>query len=184
MRRRFQVWWDDAFVKFDEITLSSSLMRWRFRQSWWDDVFFRQDWWVALVKIDESSHFDKMLCQAWRLIIKVARKVGNEHTSFDKSRTDIRHSIIRMSMRHSLKVRLDNQKKLTMRRSSMITRINRSNNLCKEQIWIAFLRSHFIFRDKTQNTLLVYFRSEQSQYSLQQVNFHQRKFINSYSSQQ
>jgi hypothetical protein len=29
MRRRSQIWWNDAFVKFNEITLSSILMRWR-----------------------------------------------------------------------------------------------------------------------------------------------------------
>jgi hypothetical protein len=47
--------------KFDEMTFSSDLMRWRFRQIWWDDVFssslmsrFRQIWWVVLVKFDKS----------------------------------------------------------------------------------------------------------------------------------
>jgi predicted acylesterase/phospholipase RssA len=35
-----------------------------------------------------------------------------------------------------------------------------SNNFCKEQIWIAFFRSHLTFRDKTQNTLSAYFRKQ------------------------
>jgi hypothetical protein len=54
----------------------------------------------------------------------------------------------------------------------------------KKQIWIAFLRSHLTFRDMTQNTLSTYSRSNSSQYSLQQANFHQKKLINLYSLQQ
>jgi hypothetical protein len=56
-------------------------------------------------------------------------------------------------------------------------------NFCKEQIWIAFFRSHFTLRDRTQNTLSAYFRSNSSQYS-QQANSHLRKLTSLYSSQQ
>jgi hypothetical protein len=68
--------------KFDETTISS-LMRWRLRQLWWDDVLFRQDWWVAFVKFDEPLHFDEMSHQARRLIIDAARQIENRHTSLD-----------------------------------------------------------------------------------------------------
>jgi hypothetical protein len=77
-----KIWWDDD-LKFDEMTLSSSLMRWRFfRQVWWIvlvkfDEMLRQVWWVAFVK------FDEMLRQVWRRIIDVARQIENKHTSFD-----------------------------------------------------------------------------------------------------
>jgi tRNA G10 N-methylase Trm11 len=54
----------------------------------------------------------------------------------------------------------------------------------KKQIWIAFFRSHLTFRDTTQNTLSAYFRSNSSQYSLQQANLHQRELTSLYSSQQ
>jgi hypothetical protein len=47
-----KVWWDDD-LKFDEMTLSSNLMRWR---------FFRQVWWVAFVKFDESLSSSLMRC--------------------------------------------------------------------------------------------------------------------------
>jgi hypothetical protein len=89
-----QVWWDDVFVKL-EMTLSSSLMKWR---------LFRQVWWVAFVKFDESLHFkfDEMFCQAWRLIIDVARQIENRHTSLDNREWAC---IIRQ------KVKLNNQKK-------------------------------------------------------------------------
>jgi hypothetical protein len=78
-------------------------------------------------------------------------------------------------MRHSLKVKLGDQKKLTMRWSSMITKTNHSNNSCKRQIWTAFLRSHLTFRGKTQNTLLAYPRSKQAQHSLHEsfIELHQ-----------
>jgi hypothetical protein len=103
------------------MTLSSSLMRWRFRQIWWNDAFvkfdemtffssnlinrFRQVWWVAFVKFDESSHFkfDEMLHQIWHLVINVARQIENKHTSFDNREWAC---VIRQ------KVRLDDQKKI------------------------------------------------------------------------
>jgi hypothetical protein len=56
-------------------------------------------------------------------------------------------------------------------------------NFCKEQIWIAFLRLYLTLRDRTQNTLSAYFRSNSSQYS-QQANSHLKELINLYSSQQ
>ncbi len=44
--------------------------------------------------------------------------------------------------------------------------------LNKNQISIAFLKSHFTFRDMMQNTLTTYSRNNSSQYSLQQANLH------------
>jgi hypothetical protein len=105
-------------------------------------------------------------------------------TPLDRSRTGIRHLIIEDGYAPSAKSGARRSEKLTMRWSSMITRMNHSDNLCKKQIWIAFLRSHLTFRGKTQNTLLAYSRSKHSQHSLQQVNPHQRKLTSSNSSQQ
>jgi hypothetical protein len=107
------------------------------------------------VKFDESLSSNLMS----RSRQNVARKIENEHTSFDRSRTDIRHSIIENEHASFAKSETRRSEKLTMRWSSMITRMNRSNNLCKKQIWVAFLRSHLTLRYKTQNTLLTYFRS-------------------------
>jgi hypothetical protein len=42
-----------------------------------------------------------------------------------------------------------------MRWLNMITRINRLNSFCKKQIWIVFLKSHFTFRNKTQQNKLL-----------------------------
>jgi hypothetical protein len=180
-----KVWWDETLVRFDEMTFSSSLMRWRFRQVWWDDVFF--------VKFDESlsSSLMSRSRQAWWVVsLQVWWDASSSLTSHHKRRsTDREQTYVirwsRMSMRHSSKSEIRRSEKnwrwddQAWSREWII-----SNNLCKRQIWIAFLRSHLTFRDKTQKTLLTYFRSKQSQYSLQQVNLHQRKFINSYSSQQ
>jgi hypothetical protein len=80
-----KVWWNDDL----------NLMKWRFRQFWWNDVFFRRIWWVAFVKFNESfssnlmSRFILIRCfvklnisfNIRHLIIK------NEHALFAKSRT-------------------------------------------------------------------------------------------------
>jgi hypothetical protein len=86
-------------------------------------------------------------------------------------------------MRHSSRMRLNNQKNWRWDDQAWSRKWIVSNNFCKKQIWIAFLRSYFTLRDRTQNTLSTYSRSNSSQYS-QQANFHLKKLINLYSSQQ
>ncbi len=54
----------------------------------------------------------------------------------------------------------------------------------KDKSESSFLDHISPFETRRKNTLLTYFRSKQSQYSLQQVNSHQKEFTNSYSSQQ
>jgi hypothetical protein len=52
-----------------------------------------------------------------------------------------------------------------MRWSNMITKINRfKTNFNKKLIWIAFFKSHFTFRNKTQNKLSINSRSNSFQY--------------------
>ncbi len=102
-----KIWWDDD-LKFDEMTLSSSLIKWRFSLSSLMSRF-HQVWWVVLVKFNEISQ------QIWRLIINVARQIENKHTSLDNREWAcvIRQDEIRRS------------EKLTTRWLSMITRMNR-----------------------------------------------------------
>ncbi len=107
MRWRSQIWWDDVFVKFDEMTFfSSSLIRRR---------FLCQIWWIALIKFDESFvKFNEISHQARRLIINVARQLENRHTSLD-------------NREWACVTRQDENRrseKLTMRWLSMITRMN------------------------------------------------------------
>jgi integrase len=93
----------------------SSLMRWRFSLSSLMSRF-RQVWWVVFVKFHEISQ------QIWRLIIDAARQIENRHTSLDNREWAcvIRQDGIRRS------------EKLTMRWSSMITRMNRLRQLLQK----------------------------------------------------
>jgi hypothetical protein len=65
-----------------------------------------------------------------------------------------------MSMRHSSRMKLDDQKNWRWNDQAWSRKWIISNNLCKEQIWIAFFISYLTFRDKTQNTLSAYFRKQ------------------------
>ncbi len=57
-----KIWWNDAFIRFDEMTFFSSNLMNRFRQIWWDDVFTHQVRWVALFKFDESLTMNLIKC--------------------------------------------------------------------------------------------------------------------------
>jgi hypothetical protein len=135
-------WWNDV-IKFDK-SLSSNLMKWRFHLSSLMNRF-RQVWWVILLK------FDEMLRQAWRLIMNVARQIENKHTSLDNREWAC---VIRQ------KWDLTSQKNWRWDDQAWSRKWIISNNFCKEQMRIAFLKSHLTFRDKTQNTLSTYFRKQ------------------------
>jgi hypothetical protein len=136
------IWWDDV-IKFDE-SFSSDLMKWRFHSSSLMNRF-RQIWWIVFFK------FDEMFRQAWRLIINVVRQIENKHTSLDNRKWAC---VIRQ------KWDLTNQKNWRWDDQTWSREYIISNNFCKKQIWIAFLKSYFTFKDKTQNTLSTYFRKQ------------------------
>jgi hypothetical protein len=116
MRWRSQIWWNDVIVKFNEMRLFSS----NFNESLSSNLMsrFRQIWWIVFLKFDEMFH-------KRRLIINVVWQIENKHTSLDKSRTNIRHSIIENEHASFVKSETRRSKKLTMKWSSMITKTNR-----------------------------------------------------------
>ncbi len=136
----FVIWWDDVFTH--QVWWVARQVWWVARQVWW---VARQVWWVALLKFDEMSR------QAWRLIINAARQIENRHTSLDNREWAC---VIRQRWN------LTNQKNWRWDDQAWSREWIISNNFCKEQIWIAFLKSHFTFRNKTQNTLATYFRKQ------------------------
>jgi hypothetical protein len=146
-----KIWWDDAFLRLDEMTLSNLMNR--FRQIWWDDVFIHQVWWIAFVKFDESLIMSLMRCL-------VNFNDVSSQTSLDKSRINMRHSII------------ENKYASFVKNDDEMIKHDHENELLQTISAKDKFKSHFSdhishFETRRKNTLSAYSRSNLSQYSSQ-----------------
>ncbi len=161
----------DILVQFDEILLFLiSLMRSRLIDA---HESFSSSLMSRFVRFDES------LAVWWDATIwVVSESSSGAHTSLDKSRTSIRHSICREWACVTRWIEARQSETLTMKWSSKITRTNRHKKSLHEKIWIVFLKSHFTSRQNAKHVINIFSQQIVSLIFIAIMNISQRNSLN------